>query len=487
MIVRFFKAGISNGESPVRYLLSSHDHTGAPRAVAPEVLEGSPTGNTTIQIINGITSRRHKYVSGVIAFRRNEQPTREQLYQVIDRFKAVAAPLDADQFHSFWVLHRDKGNTELHFVFPMVLLGGTSPHGKDLTGRAMNIRPPGPRSEELFTLFQLVMNHELGYAQVAPDPLTVSLASFWHKPAGQVAKRKISLLEQTMAKGIKHGRIGNRDELCRYLEEQLGVTITRQGEKFISVKLPGDKKAIRLKGPLFEAVADYPQLLAKHGQIKQSRELTDTDYRQALQRLNVMVGERAKYMMGDYKPQKQPNSTTTRRKYECTKPRRRHQPTQRGHQFPNSANRIARANRPPTQGGSAIGIGNHSRLVQRARQAQKPDSCPIGSPNSIREQIGSGGQWGRRGIAAATQELRQQIEQEPSITSGAIHGIAKSLTALQVQVDAVQADLANSRTLDERIRAEQKLIELVAQRNRLLAEQEELRKHELNKSPSPKS
>ena len=91
MIVRFFKAGISNGESPVRYLLSNHNHTGTPRAVAPEVLEGSPTGNTTIQIINGITSRRHKYVSGVIAFRQNEQPTREQLYQVIDRFKAVAA------------------------------------------------------------------------------------------------------------------------------------------------------------------------------------------------------------------------------------------------------------------------------------------------------------------------------------------------------------------------------------------------------------
>lgn len=477
MIVRFFKAGISNGESPVRYLLSNHDHTGTPRAVAPEVLEGSPTGNTTIQIINGI-ARRHKYVSGVIAFRHNEQPTREQLYQVIDRFKAVAAPLNADQFHSFWALHKDKGNTELHFVFPMVLLGGTSQKGKDLTGQAMNIRPPGPRSEELFTLFQQVMNHELGYAQVAPDPLAVSLASYWHKPAGQVAKRKISLLEQTMLKGVKQGRIGNRDSLCHYLEDQLGVTITRQGEKYLSVKLPGDKKAIRLKGPLFEAAADYPQLMAKRGQMKQSSQLTSSEYKQALQRLNQVVSERASFMRGDYKPPKQQNSTTTRRKHESTKPRRRHKPTQRGNQFPNSANRPTGANRPPTQRSTAIRIGNHTQPMQGTQQAQKHDCGVIGSHGSAEQQWGSG--WGRRGIAATAQKLRQQIEQKPPIASGATQAIAKSLISLQVQIDAAQADLANAQTIEERVMAEQKMAELMVQRNRLLAELEQAKVAELN-------
>lgn len=485
MIVRFFKAGVSKGESPVRYLLGNNDHTGAPRAVAPEVLEGSPTGNTTIQIINGISHRRHKYVSGVIAFRRNEQPTREQLYQVIDRFKAVAAPLSADQFHSFWVLHRDKGNTELHFVFPMLLLGGTSSQGKDLTGRAMNIRPPGARSEELFTLFQQVMNHELGYAQIVPNPLAVRLASFWHKPAGQVAKRKISLLEQTMLKGIKRGQIGNRDGLCRYFEEALGITITRQGEQFISVKLPGDKKAIRLKGPLFEVAADYSQLLAKHGQIEQARHLTDTEYRQALQRLNTLVDERAKFMQGDYCLQKRPHSITTRRrKHELTKSRRRYQPAQRGGQFLDPTNRPTGANRPPTQGRAAVRTGDHSKPLQGAQQAQKPNRHLVGSSDRTREPGQPGG--GRRGVAAAAQELREEIEQGPPITGGAMHGITQSLTTLQVQIDAVQADLANARNYEERIRAEQRLAQLMAQRNRLLAEQEEARKIELNKSPRPK-
>lgn len=60
-------------------------------------------------------------------------------------------------------------------------------------------------------------------------------------------------------------------------------------------------------------------------------------------------------------------------------------------------------------------------------------------------------------------------------------GITKSLTALQVQIDAAQADLANARTFDERIRAEQRLAELMAQRNRLLAELEDARRAELNR------
>lgn len=482
MIVRFFKAGISRGESPVRYLLSSHDHTGAPRAVAPEVLEGSPTGSTTIQIINAI-ERRHKYVSGVIAFRHNEQPTREQLYQVVDRFKAVAAPLGSDQFHSFWVLHRDKGNTELHFVFPMVLLGGTNTKGQDLTGRAMNIRPPGARSEELFTLFQQVMNHELGYAQVVPDPLAVSLASFWHKPAGQVAKRKISLLEQTMLKGVKQGRIGNRDELCGYLEEHLGVTITRKGEQFISVKLPGDKKAIRLKGPLFAAGAHYAQLLARHGTIKQSSQLADTEYSKALERLQVLVAERAQFMRGDYQPPKRTNSITTiRRRHEYTKSRRRNQPAQRRHQFLNPTNRPTGADQPPTTRRAAVRAGDPAKLCQGAHQTQKPDFGVVSAPDGHgRPNEGPGGQWGRRGVAAAAQELRQQIEQGPTIAGGAMMGIAQSLTGLQVQLDAAQADLANARSFEERVRAEQKLAELMGQRNRLLAQLEEERKAELNR------
>lgn len=89
MIVRIFKAGRSRGESPVNYLLSDSDHAGQVREAKPEVLEGHPA--TTVQIINSI-HRQHKYVSGVIAFRREEKPTRKQMNEVIDAFKATVVP-----------------------------------------------------------------------------------------------------------------------------------------------------------------------------------------------------------------------------------------------------------------------------------------------------------------------------------------------------------------------------------------------------------
>ena len=59
-------------------------------------------------------------------------------------------------------------------------------------------------------------------------------------------------------------------------------------------------------------------------------------------------------------------------------------------------------------------------------------------------------------------------------------GVNKSLASLQGQIDAASADLANATTLEDRIRAEQKLQELMAQRNRLLADLEEAKKAELN-------
>jgi hypothetical protein len=152
MIVRVFKAGISCGESPVNYLMSDRDHTGQPRAVAPEVLEGSP--DLTVAVINGI-QRKHKYVSGAIAFRDNEQPTREQMRDVIRSFKQTVCPaLGPEHFNSLFVLHRDKGNTEIHFVVPMTEM---------TTGKRMNIHPPGQQNIRLYEVFTQVMNHRLGY------------------------------------------------------------------------------------------------------------------------------------------------------------------------------------------------------------------------------------------------------------------------------------------------------------------------------------
>ena len=254
MIVRIFNSGTSGGESPVRYLLSDTDHTGEQRSVEPEVLSGRP--ELTIATINSIT-RKHKYVSGAIAFRDHEQPSREQIMDIIGRFKETVCPgLDARHYNSLFVLHRDKGNTEIHFVVPSLEL---------TTGRRLSIHPPGPRNIALYDAFTKVVNHELGYEQIIPDPLKLALSDFERKvPEGQRDRSNKLHLHKHLAHAIRRGEITNRDQLCQHLEEQFGVDITRKGADYISVKFPGSQKAKRMRGPLYRADADYAQLLEQY-------------------------------------------------------------------------------------------------------------------------------------------------------------------------------------------------------------------------------
>lgn len=290
MMVRIFKSGTSRGEAPVNYLLSDVDHQGDEREVEPEVLEGSPA--TTISVINSI-SRKHKYVSGVIAFRDEEKPSREQIYEVIDAFKASVLPgLQPEQYNNLWVLHREKGNTELHFVVPMVEL---------TTGRRLNIHPPGDSNLALYEAFSQVMNQALGYGQIVSDPLKLGLSDFEHKaPAGADSKRQVKGLQQEIKQAIKSGTVNNREDLCQYLDEGLGCTITRKGKNYLSVQLPGQKKAIRLRGALFEEGADYQALLsAKSGKTGPVL-LTGPEYEQAKAHLQALVQERATYNQQAY-------------------------------------------------------------------------------------------------------------------------------------------------------------------------------------------
>ena len=105
MIVRFFNTGTSNGESAVSYLMRATDHAGNTRPEVPEILEGST--EETLAIINTI-GRVHKFASGCLAFRPEEKPTKAQLFNILDQFKAVVAPgLAPEQFNALFVLHHE--------------------------------------------------------------------------------------------------------------------------------------------------------------------------------------------------------------------------------------------------------------------------------------------------------------------------------------------------------------------------------------------
>lgn len=426
MMVRVFRAGRSNGQSPVNYLLSDTDHTGSKRPVKPEVLEGHPA--TTVAIINGI-KRQHKYVSSVIAFRQEEQPTRQQMHEVIRSFKNTVAPgLADDQFNSLWVLHRDKGNTELHFLLAMSHLP---------TGRRWNPHPPGEKNLALYRQFVSVMNETLGYAQVTPNPLHAMLGDFEHKaPKGKEKHRRTQLLMKEIGRAIQTGTVANRNELCGFLDEELGATVTRQGRDYISVRLPGTERAIRLKGGVFQQDADYRTLRGASSGKPRPVKLTGLEFQQACKALHELVQEREAFNEKAYQP-------------------RAGLPRQKRMQLLTTRTTTMEKTMPIK---TIKHIISEALTVARQADAERTAEKKLTPPDK-----GTVGQ----NIARTRQKTMSTAQEAPSTAMDRVHELEAAIGRLQLGIDAATADIANAQTPEARKRAEQRLASLLKQMARL--------------------
>lgn len=267
MNVTIFPTGKGGSESAVRYLLSETDHAGKKRSVMPEILFGDPD---TFTAIANATKRANKYTSGVIAFRDHETITPDQVTTLIETFRATFLPgLKVDEnFADFWVMHREKGNVELHFLVANTEISSTL---------QLNIHPPGEKNIQFFNAFSAVMNDTFGFAQVVPDPLKISLKPFEAKsPNGKKDKKAKDDFAKVLHTEIVGGFIKDRNQLIGYLKNH-GVEVPSIGTNFITVRLPGAKKNTRLKGPLFAKGSDYAALVAEHHQSKIPKFLTPAE------------------------------------------------------------------------------------------------------------------------------------------------------------------------------------------------------------------
>lgn len=285
MNVTIFPTGKGGSESAVRYLLSDTDHEGKKRSAMPEILFGDP--NTFTDITNA-TKRQHKYTSGVIAFRdglESQSVTPEQINTLIETFRSTFMPgLKADEnFADFWVMHRDKGNLELHFLIANTELK---------TGQQLNIHPPGQKNIDFFNAFSAVMNDNFGFAQVVPDPLKISLKPFEAKsPNGKKDKKAKNDFAKVLHSEIVNGTISNRNQLIGYMKRH-GLEVQVVGGEFITVRLPGADRNTRLKGPLFSKDSDYAALVAEHHQSKIPTILTPAEAKHQQEKL--IAGIRAR-------------------------------------------------------------------------------------------------------------------------------------------------------------------------------------------------
>lgn len=426
MIVRVFSSGTGSGHGPVNYLLNNKDHTGATRKVLPKVIEGNP--NTTIEIINSI-SRDWKYVSGVIAFRDNEKPTQEQILKVIDKFKQTfLAGLSTNQFNALFVLHRDKNNDEIHFVVPMVEL---------TTGKRLNIHPPGQKNLDLHQTFSSVLNQELGFAQIVPDPLKIALPSHKLKsPEFKADNRKNTLLQTHIKQAIVSGKVQNRNQLCNYLENDLGVHVHRQGKDYISIRLPGDQKNRRLKGLLFEENANYRDMLEASRKSKVPVKLTDTEYQEQKAKLNELTNERAAF-----------NALA----YSKTKPVRLGGEAR-------TAKIIQPAMPKITITKEITPMANNTVIKKMIRDALMRMMLGAPTKKSV-QQVPNIKQ-----VLNRKNEVREKAypstRNNPPVSNGAIYSLMRTIDQVKLSIHEAIIDLANAKSPKERVIAEQRLKQL---------------------------
>lgn len=234
MIASGFAAGTSGGASVEEYLTEEEK-----RLIAPEIFKGDM--GITRDLID-TNHRRWKYTSGVLAFHEDDKPTQAQLAEIVQDFEGfMFAGKAPDTFNITWVLHRDKGNTELHFVVPRVDLE---------TGQDLNIAPPG--YEKDWKPWVASINHKYGFKDPYAQERKPTKIPHREPPDRRATREQINdWLEAQIAEGV----IESREHLLEILGK-IGE-ITRINNKFISLKTDREDKAFRLKGAIYETGFDF--------------------------------------------------------------------------------------------------------------------------------------------------------------------------------------------------------------------------------------
>ena len=131
MHIKFLDHGKGSAAHASAYVLDKLDHLGNVRA-GVDVLRGDAT---TFNAVCDASPHLWKYTSGVIAWSKEDEPTNEQIQEVLNEFeKHAPSVLDQSQYHLFAVLHTDDdGSKHIHVLAPRLDIQ---------SGKSLNIAPP---------------------------------------------------------------------------------------------------------------------------------------------------------------------------------------------------------------------------------------------------------------------------------------------------------------------------------------------------------
>lgn len=250
--IKFLKHGKGSAVHASAYVLDRLDHQGNVRA-GVEVLRGDATAfNATC------TANPHlwKYTSGVIAWSKEDNPTNQQIEDVLSEFEKHAfAGLDPSQYHLFAVLHiDDDGSKHIHVLTPRLDLQ---------TGKALNIAPPS--HETHFDALRDYLNIKHGWSR--PDDLLLMKTTQEPNHIAKLNKQAKKMVSNQDLQDLPKKQFCNvidnyvktllqtqiatdRKDIVECIRQLNDVENVKQSTNFLTVTLSNGKKH-RLKGDFY--------------------------------------------------------------------------------------------------------------------------------------------------------------------------------------------------------------------------------------------
>ena len=245
MIVQFFRYGNGLSKGPLDYLLGKDRDRDYAKVLQGDVSEVSGLIDTS--------PFAKKYTSGCLSFYEHDFTYLDK-QKIMQNFEQALFPgMDQSQYRILWIEHQDKLNEEtgerrleLNFLIPNVEIH---------TGQ--RLQPYYDRADRpRIDLFKKITNYEYQLHD-ADDPLyrqDVTTAKNLPKSVNEI-KETIDILATKAIEGSEKGEglIKDRQSMKKWLLN-LGLEITRETNKSLSIKNPHDEKArpIRLTGAIYE-------------------------------------------------------------------------------------------------------------------------------------------------------------------------------------------------------------------------------------------
>ncbi|WP_000960425.1 relaxase/mobilization nuclease domain-containing protein [Helicobacter pylori] len=259
MLVKFWgiNQGGGDGDGSVNYLLNERVEQGTAK-----VLKGD--ANLTKSLLLSLT-QKHKACVGCLSF--EESNIDESLkYELMESFEnALLTQEMQGRYNILWVEHTDKGRLELNFVIPKIDL---------ITQKAFT---PYYHSADITRIDIWKDYTNLKHAFTNPKDLEKQNTIQHHNtktPQGKELLETYEKLDKLIQDNL--GKLFNsRDDIINFLKANQ-CEVNRQGKDYISVKLPNEPKAKRLKGfyyhETFRTIADIREQLSEVRQRESQRE-----------------------------------------------------------------------------------------------------------------------------------------------------------------------------------------------------------------------